>query len=90
MIPLLTGGGSPLEVRRGTRLRLGHRRDAGGRPGHRSRSRKDYLEASDPQDFADEVAAVLGGERPDLRRSARELADSSYSIESLQERLRAA
>ena len=90
VIPLLTGGGSPLKFVEALAYGSAIVATPVAAQGLEAVAGRDYLEASDPQDFADEVAAVLGGERPDLRRSARELADSSYSIESLQERLRAA
>ena len=90
VIPLLTGGGSPLKFVEALAYGSAIVATPVAAQGIEAAAGRDYLEASDPQDFADKMAVVLRGERADLRRSARELAADNYSIESLQERLRAA
>ena len=87
VIPLLSGGGSPLKFVEALAYGSAIVATPVAARGIEARAGRDYLEASDPQDFTDEVAAVLLGERSDLRRNARELAEDRYSIESLQERL---
>ena len=87
VIPLLSGGGSPLKFVEALAYGSAIVATPVAARGIEARAGRDYLEASDPQAFTDAVASVLLGERSDLRRNARELAEDRYSIESLRERL---
>jgi glycosyltransferase involved in cell wall biosynthesis len=87
VIPLLSGGGSPLKFVEALAYGSAIVATPAAARGIEAQAGRDYLEAADPQGFAAAVASVLRGERPDLRRSARELAEDRYSIESLRARL---
>jgi glycosyltransferase involved in cell wall biosynthesis len=87
VIPLLSGGGSPLKFVEALAYGSAIVATPAASRGIEAQAGRDYLEAADPQGFAAAVASVLRGERTELRRNARELADDRYSIESLRERL---
>lgn len=89
VIPLLTGGGSPLKFVEALAYGSAVVATPVAAQGIDAVAGRDYLEASDPRSFAAAVASVLRGERPELRHNARELAEAGYSIEALRERLSA-
>lgn len=86
-IPLLTGGGSPLKFVEALAYGSAVVATPVAAQGIDAVAGRDYLEASDARGFAESIASVLRGERAELRRNARELAESDYSIEALRERL---
>jgi glycosyltransferase involved in cell wall biosynthesis len=83
VVPLLTGGGSPLKFVEALAYGLpvvatGHA--AAGldiTPGHH------FLQASSPQEMADTLVEVLTRGAPEVAARGRTLAESSYSIEAL-------
>jgi glycosyltransferase involved in cell wall biosynthesis len=87
VIPLLSGGGSPLKFVEALAYGSAIVATPAASRGIEALPGRDYLEAADPRSFAAAVAAVLRGERPELRRNGRELAADRYSIESLRARL---
>ncbi len=88
VIPLLIGGGSPLKFVEALAYGSAMVATPIAAPGIEAVAGRDYLEESDPEAFAEAVARVLRHEADELRRHARDLAERSYSIESLRERLR--
>lgn len=86
-IPLLAGGGSPLKFVEALAYGSSVVATPTAAAGLEARSPDHYLEASDAPTFAASLAELLGGEHPELGTRARQLALTSYSIESLSERL---
>jgi glycosyltransferase involved in cell wall biosynthesis len=84
VVPLLTGGGSPLKLvealaRGMTVVATSHAAELmphGSVPDH-------FLAAPDPPGMAAALVSVLRGEHPDLGRRARALAEDHFSMEVL-------
>jgi polysaccharide biosynthesis protein PslH len=84
VIPLLEGGGSPLKFVEA----LGYGLQVVATPfaaaGLSVEPGRDYAEADGtPEAFADELVAMLRGDRPGLGREGRELVARSYSVEAV-------
>ncbi|HXD58137.1 MAG TPA: glycosyltransferase family 4 protein [Thermoleophilaceae bacterium] len=83
VVPLLTGGGSPLKFVEALAFGLpvvATAHAAAGldiQPGHH------FLQASSPQEMADTMVEVLTNGAPELAARGRTLAESSYSVEAL-------
>jgi len=83
VVPLLTGGGSPLKFVEALAFGLpvvATAHAAAGldiQPGHH------FLQASSPQEMADTMVEVLTNGAPEIAARGRTLAESSYSVEAL-------
>jgi len=83
VVPLLTGGGSPLKFVEALAFGLpvvATAHAAAGldiQPGHH------FLQASSPQEMADTMVEVLTKGAPEIAARGRTLAESSYSVEAL-------
>jgi glycosyltransferase involved in cell wall biosynthesis len=84
VIPLLEGGGSPLKFVEALAYGLPVVATPFAAAGLSVEPGRDYAEADGtPEAFADELVAVLRGERPALGREGRELVARSYSVEAV-------
>jgi polysaccharide biosynthesis protein PslH len=84
VIPLLEGGGSPLKFVEALAYGLPVVATPFAAAGLSVEPGRDYAEADGtPEAFADELVAVLRGERPALGRDGRELVARSYSVEAV-------
>lgn len=82
VIPLLEGGGSPLKFIEALAYGLPVVATPFAAAGLSAEAGRDYAEA-DAADFADELVAVLRGQRPGVGREGRELVARSYSVEAV-------
>ena len=84
MVPLLTGGGSPLKFVEALAYGLPVVATPHAAAGlEAARAGEHYLEADGPEAFADALADILEHGAPDLASRGRALAESNYSIEAL-------
>jgi glycosyltransferase involved in cell wall biosynthesis len=84
VIPLLEGGGSPLKFVEALAYGLPVVATPFAAAGLTVEPGRDYAEADGtPEVFADELVAVLRGERPGVGHEGRELVARSYSVEAV-------
>jgi polysaccharide biosynthesis protein PslH len=83
LVPLLTGGGSPLKFVEALAYGLPVVATAHAAAGLDIRPGHDFIQASTPQEIADALVEVLTQGAPEIAARGRTLAESKYSIEAL-------
>jgi len=83
VVPLLTGGGSPLKFVEALAFGLPVIATAHAAAGLDIQAGHHFLQASSPQEMADTMVEVLTKGAPEIAARGRTLAESSYSIEAL-------
>jgi hypothetical protein len=83
VVPLLTGGGSPLKFVEALAFGLPVIATAHAAAGLDIQAGHHFLQASSPQEMADTIVEVLTKGAPEIAARGRTLAESSYSIEAL-------
>jgi polysaccharide biosynthesis protein PslH len=83
LVPLLTGGGSPLKFVEALAYGLPVVATPHAAAGLDVRAGEHYREADGPRELADALVEILPGGAPQLAARGRALAESKYSIEAL-------